>query len=285
MRDRHPEHGHDGVADELPDDAAVRFHDAVHPFEVAGQQRPERLRIVRLAESGRAGDVAEEDGDGPALLAGCCRLGQLGTAVGAEREVALAPLPAVRADDHVARLDRRLVNGNALPRRCFTACVERGREQRSARCPGGGRHTRRRPGDRGRAGPRRLFVYATGRSSRVSGRSEIGRPETIEETGDLIGAAGGTGAALVVDHEDPAAVAELVGAHRARARPSRRAGQRHLRRRPVRGVGQAAVGARLARRAADAPDGRGHPPHHLHAAIPLILRTATAGGTTGWSSR
>jgi NAD(P)-dependent dehydrogenase (short-subunit alcohol dehydrogenase family) len=57
-----------------------------------------------------------------------------------------------------------------------------------------------------------LFVYATGRSSRVSGRSEIGRPETIEETGDLIQAAGGTGAALVVDHEDPAAVAELVAA-------------------------------------------------------------------------
>jgi NAD(P)-dependent dehydrogenase (short-subunit alcohol dehydrogenase family) len=30
-----------------------------------------------------------------------------------------------------------------------------------------------------------FFVYATGRSSRVSGRSEIDRPETIEETGDL----------------------------------------------------------------------------------------------------
>jgi len=55
-----------------------------------------------------------------------------------------------------------------------------------------------------------LFVYATGRSSRVSGPSELGRLETIEETGDLIEAAG-TGAALVVDHEDPAAVAELVG--------------------------------------------------------------------------
>jgi NAD(P)-dependent dehydrogenase (short-subunit alcohol dehydrogenase family) len=55
-----------------------------------------------------------------------------------------------------------------------------------------------------------LYVYATGRSSRVSGRSEIDRPETIEETGDLIGAAGGTGCALVVDHEDPDAVADLV---------------------------------------------------------------------------
>ena len=55
-----------------------------------------------------------------------------------------------------------------------------------------------------------LYVYATGRSSRTAGPSEIGRPETIEETGDLIAAAGGAGSALVVDHEDPASVAELV---------------------------------------------------------------------------
>ncbi len=56
-----------------------------------------------------------------------------------------------------------------------------------------------------------FHVYATGRSSRTRGPSEIGRPETIEETGDLIQAAGGTGSALVVDHEDPDAVAGLVG--------------------------------------------------------------------------
>jgi NAD(P)-dependent dehydrogenase (short-subunit alcohol dehydrogenase family) len=55
-----------------------------------------------------------------------------------------------------------------------------------------------------------FYVYATGRSSRASGPSEIGRPETIEETGELIAAAGGRGSALVVDHEDPASVAELV---------------------------------------------------------------------------
>ena len=55
-----------------------------------------------------------------------------------------------------------------------------------------------------------FYVYATGRSSRTAGPSEIGRPETIEETGDLIAAAGGAGSALVVDHEDPPAVAELV---------------------------------------------------------------------------
>src|SRR2546430_416395 len=55
-----------------------------------------------------------------------------------------------------------------------------------------------------------LYVYATGRSSRASGPSEMRRPETIEETGELIAAAG-EGSALVVDHENPASVAELVG--------------------------------------------------------------------------
>ena len=55
-----------------------------------------------------------------------------------------------------------------------------------------------------------LYVYATGRSSRAAGRSEIGRPETIEETGDLMTAGGGHGMAVVVDHEDPTAVTDLV---------------------------------------------------------------------------
>ena len=59
----------------------------------------------------------------------------------------------------------------------------------------------------GRAG---FHVYATGRSSRTSGRSEIDRPETIEETGELVEATGGTGTPLVVDHEDADAVASLV---------------------------------------------------------------------------
>ncbi len=55
------------------------------------------------------------------------------------------------------------------------------------------------------------YVYATGRSSRVLGPSEIGRPETIEETGDAIAAAGGTGQAVRVDHLDPHQVSDLVG--------------------------------------------------------------------------
>jgi NAD(P)-dependent dehydrogenase (short-subunit alcohol dehydrogenase family) len=54
------------------------------------------------------------------------------------------------------------------------------------------------------------YVYATGRSSRVTGRSEIDRPETIEDTGDLMRAAGGDGQALRIDHLDAAQVAALV---------------------------------------------------------------------------
>ncbi len=59
----------------------------------------------------------------------------------------------------------------------------------------------------GRAG---ATVYATGRSSREHGRSEVDRPETIEETGELIAAAGGGGLALRVDHLEPDQVRSLA---------------------------------------------------------------------------
>lgn len=54
------------------------------------------------------------------------------------------------------------------------------------------------------------FVYATGRSSKVTGRSDMDRPETIEETGEKISAAGGKGHAIRVDHLEPGQVADLV---------------------------------------------------------------------------
>ncbi|WP_433136364.1 SDR family oxidoreductase [Actinomadura nitritigenes] len=52
-------------------------------------------------------------------------------------------------------------------------------------------------------------VYVTGRTTR-SQRSELGRPETIEETAELVTAAGGEGIAVQVDHLDPAQVTALV---------------------------------------------------------------------------
>jgi NAD(P)-dependent dehydrogenase (short-subunit alcohol dehydrogenase family) len=54
------------------------------------------------------------------------------------------------------------------------------------------------------------YVYATGRSSRLMGSSEINRPENIEETGDMMAAAGGAGVALRVDHLDMDAVDSLI---------------------------------------------------------------------------
>ena len=52
-------------------------------------------------------------------------------------------------------------------------------------------------------------VYATGRTTRER-RSEIDRPETIEETAELVTAAGGEGIGVAVDHLEPAQVAALV---------------------------------------------------------------------------
>ncbi|MGH2767557.1 MAG: SDR family oxidoreductase [Candidatus Methylomirabilales bacterium] len=54
-------------------------------------------------------------------------------------------------------------------------------------------------------------VVVTGRSGRGRGRSPMDRPETIEETAELIGVAGGKGIPCVVDHSDAGQVAELIG--------------------------------------------------------------------------
>ncbi len=57
-------------------------------------------------------------------------------------------------------------------------------------------------------------VYVTGRTTR-SQASEYQRPETIEETAELVTAAGGTGIAVPTDHLDQAAVESLVAQIRA----------------------------------------------------------------------
>lgn len=61
-------------------------------------------------------------------------------------------------------------------------------------------------------------VYVTGRSTRGQ-RSEYDRPETIEETADLVDAAGGKGIAVRVDHlvsEDVRALVERIRAEQGR---------------------------------------------------------------------
>jgi NAD(P)-dependent dehydrogenase (short-subunit alcohol dehydrogenase family) len=52
-------------------------------------------------------------------------------------------------------------------------------------------------------------VICTGRSTRASS-SDLGRPETIEDTADLVTAAGGVGVAWRCDHSDDAQVAALM---------------------------------------------------------------------------
>ena len=125
------------------------------------------------------------------------------------------------------------------------------------------------------------YVYATGRSSRISGRSEIDRPETIEDTGDAIEAAGGTGSALVVDHEDPDAVAALV--ERIGSEHDRLdvlvndifGGDRYADWEHPLWEHDLSGGLRMLRMGVDT---------HLitsHHALPLVLRTAQAHGVTG----
>jgi len=60
-------------------------------------------------------------------------------------------------------------------------------------------------------------VYCTGRSSRKALKKRPraqaptpGRPETIEETAELVTAAGGHGIAIRIDHTEPAEVRKLV---------------------------------------------------------------------------
>ncbi|QUQ70344.1 SDR family oxidoreductase [Kutzneria sp. CA-103260] len=58
-------------------------------------------------------------------------------------------------------------------------------------------------------GRRGAYVYVTGRSTRAQ-RSEVDRAETIEDTVDLVVGTGGSGAAVQVDHLEPAQVQALA---------------------------------------------------------------------------
>ena len=66
-------------------------------------------------------------------------------------------------------------------------------------------------------------VYVTGRTARAA-RSEMNRPETIEETAALVDAAGGRGIAVRVDHLVPDEVESLPGHLLRRGAPLPKAG-------------------------------------------------------------
>ena len=127
-------------------------------------------------------------------------------------------------------------------------------------------------------------VICTGRSS-VSGnaQSDYDRPETIEETAELVTELGGTGIAVQVDHLDIAAVRGTRGPHPRRPRRDRRSCQRHLGRGGPQGrpavVEQADLGARPRRRSADTSARHRHPPDHV------ALPAAAAGRPARWTAR
>ncbi len=108
MRDRDPEDRHDRVADELLHRSAVALDDRAQILEVAAHASAQRLGIGRLPQRRGADEVAEEDGDNLALLAGCDRLGgERRAAHPAQAEAFRVFLAAAWANDHAQRLRRR----------------------------------------------------------------------------------------------------------------------------------------------------------------------------------
>src|SRR3954467_6011688 len=59
-------------------------------------------------------------------------------------------------------------------------------------------------------GARGATVYCSGRTSRASGPSDMGRAETIDDTAERVTAAGGHGIAVRTHHNDAQAVAALA---------------------------------------------------------------------------
>jgi NAD(P)-dependent dehydrogenase (short-subunit alcohol dehydrogenase family) len=104
-------------------------------------------------------------------------------------------------------------------------------------------------------------VYVTGRSTRAQ-RSEYGRPETIEETAELVEQAGGKADRRAGRPSRSCAGAGARRAHRAGAGTSGCAGQRRVGRRSFCGVERARVGALARQGTASAAAGDRHAHHH-----------------------
>ena len=96
----HAEDGHDRVADELLDGAAVPLDDRLGRLEVAGHDVPQALGIDPLAEGRRPGDIAEEHRDRLARLANRGGLGQCRAAGVAEARLLAVLGPTARAHGH-----------------------------------------------------------------------------------------------------------------------------------------------------------------------------------------
>src|SRR5262245_53552053 len=85
---------------------AVRLDDRLHPLEVTGEERPQRLRVRLLSELGRAGQVAEQGRHRLADLARRVRRADWSAAAVAEAGGLRVCLPAARAVEHELMLKR-----------------------------------------------------------------------------------------------------------------------------------------------------------------------------------
>ena len=107
VHDRDAEDGHHRVADELLDRAAVALDDRPHPLEVAGEQRPQRLRVERSPSA--VEPVTSQKSTVTVLR--CSRAGAAVSAApqkGQNRNSPGSSLPAGRAGRHVIESKRPL---------------------------------------------------------------------------------------------------------------------------------------------------------------------------------
>ena len=140
----------------------MALDDRLHPLEVAGEQRAQRLRVEPLAEGGRAGEVAEEDRDDLALLLRGRGRRQRSPALLAELRGGAGLVAAGGAGRHRPRLERGRLGAQAP------------RARPKGRAPRAGPPRRRRP--------RRPCAGAPGRARREAtscpcrrGRARPGR--------------------------------------------------------------------------------------------------------------
>jgi hypothetical protein len=109
MCQRRAEHGHDCVADELLDSAAVALDHLLQPGVVRAEPGANVLGVGMLRGGREAQQVTEEHRDNLAFLAhrGLGSFAEWRCAKRAEREVAGEFLGAVRAGGHTASLAER----------------------------------------------------------------------------------------------------------------------------------------------------------------------------------
>jgi hypothetical protein len=112
VRDRYPEDSHDRISRELLHNPAVLLDDRAEVLEVAAHAGAQRLRVGRLAERGRADEVAEEDGDDLALLARHLCGRERRPAGIAEARVLGILVSAARAGNHWRSLGPSLLRDN-----------------------------------------------------------------------------------------------------------------------------------------------------------------------------